>query len=308
MIAIEALSHVRYQAPDLDRLEAFLVDFGLTTAKRTADALYMRCAGDRPFVHVTHRGDAAGGVGLGLVAQSLDDLHRLAAEIGGKVEASMEPGGGQVVRLLDPDGYKVEVCFGWQRVEPLPVRSAVALNFHGHTTRRGQLVRLPGGPSHVMRLGHVVLRVASYQQSFDFYSRLFGLKVVDSYFAGDERHTVAAFLRAGLGARYTDHHTIALVESPKTGFDHASFEVADWDDVMLGHRHLQEKGHTLSWGVGRHIHGSQVFDYWRDPFGCKLEHYTDGDLVNDDYTSSASPLSPDVLAQWAPAMPADFFD
>lgn len=308
MITIEELAYVRYQAPDLDLMEAFLADFGLATAQRSGDALYMRCAGDRPFVHVTHQGDATGGVGLGLVARSLDDLRRLAAETGGQVAPNQEPGGGHVLRLADPDGYQVDICHGWRKAEPLPVRRPVPLNVHGAAARSGTQVRLPAGPSHVMRLGHVVLRVASYEKSYEFYSRLFGFKVVDSYFAGDPRHTVAAFLRAGLGARHTDHHTIALVESPKPGFDHASFEVIDWDDVELGHRHLLSRGHQLSWGIGRHIHGSQVFDYWRDPYGCKLEHYTDGDLVNDDYVPSASLLSPDVLAQWAPPMPADFFD
>jgi len=308
MIAIEELAYVRYQAPDLDRMETFLVDFGFATAKRTPDSLYIRCAGDRPFVHVTNKGEPAGGIGLGFVAGSRDDLHRLAAEIGGKVESTNEPGGGQAVRVVDPSGYKVEVLWGWQPVATLPVRLPVPSNVHGARSRLGELVRLSPGPSHVMRLGHVVLRVASYKQSFDFYTRLFGLKVADSYFVGDEQHTVAAFLRAGLGARYTDHHTVALVESPKSGFDHSSFEVIDWDDVALGHRHLQAKGRKLSWGVGRHIHGSQIFDYWRDPFGSKLEHYTDGDLINEDYRSSVAPLSPDVLAQWAPPMPADFFD
>ena len=30
--------------------------------------------------------------------------------------------------------------------------------------------------------------------------------------------------------------------------------------------------------MGRHIMGSQIFDYWKDPFGNELEHWTDGDL------------------------------
>lgn len=308
MIAIEELAYVRYVAPDLDVMEAFLVDFGLTRAKRTDDTLYMRSAGDRPFVHVTHKGEAPGGIGFGFVAQSLEDLERLAAEVGGQVETSDEPGGGHVVRLVDPDGYKIEVIWGAQRVAPLPTRSPVAVNFSGVQPRRGSVVRLTPGPSHVMRIGHVVIRVASYKRSYDFYSRLFGLKVSDSYFAGEQSNTVAAFLRAGLGARYTDHHCVALVESPKTGFDHSSFEVLDWDDVVFGHKHLEAKGYRLSWGVGRHNHGSQIFDYWRDPYGGKIEHYTDGDLANEQYETTVVPLTPDALAQWGPPMPADFLD
>jgi len=33
-------------------------------------------------------------------------------------------------------------------------------------------------------------------------------------------------------------------------------------------------------GVGRHLLGSQIFDYWRDPWGQKHEHYADGDLFD----------------------------
>ena len=32
---------------------------------------------------------------------------------------------------------------------------------------------------------------------------------------------------------------------------------------------LAARGYPHAWGVGRHILGSQIFDYWRDPFGHK---------------------------------------
>lgn len=38
------------------------------------------------------------------------------------------------------------------------------------------------------------------------------------------------------------------------------------------------------WGVRRHLLGSQIFDYWYDPSGFTIEHYTDGDVVNEDNT------------------------
>ncbi len=49
---------------------------------------------------------------------------------------------------------------------------------------------------------------------------------------------------------------------------------------MIGHEHLQEKGYEHFWGIGRHSLGSQVFDYWGDPWGRVHEHWADTDVLN----------------------------
>ena len=55
------------------------------------------------------------------------------------------------------------------------------------------------------------------------------------------------------------------------GFNHAAFEVLDINEVMRGHEHLKAQGREASWGIGRHILGSQIFDYWRGlPGGTSL--------------------------------------
>jgi hypothetical protein len=43
---------------------------------------------------------------------------------------------------------------------------------------------------------------------------------------------------------------------------HSSFEVNDFDTQTLGHDWLRGKGWTNCWGIGRHVLGSQIFDYW----------------------------------------------
>jgi len=306
VIAIEDIAYVRYQAPDLDLAQAFLTDFGMTPALRTPQTLYMRGVGKRSFVHVTELG-APAAVGFGLQARSKDDLQKLAAEIGGRVEDNPEPGGGLCVRLVDPVGFKVEVLWGSAAQQPLAVRAPCLLNVGAAShPRLGHTVRLEPGPSHVLRLGHVVLQVPSFQTSYDFYSRLLGFKTSDSYFVGDPGQTLGAFIHAGLGERYTDHHTIAVFESPTIGIEHSAFEVLDWDDVVLGNAYLHSKQRKHAWGVGRHIQGSQIFDYWRDPFGFKLEHWTDGDQVNDAHLPGHHQFTPETLSQWAPPLPEDF--
>jgi len=68
---------------------------------------------------------------------------------------------------------------------------------------------------------------------------------------------------------------------------HIAFEVQSMDDVFRGHFALKEaarngKRYAHAWGIGRHLQGSQVYDYWHDPWGHVHEHWCDGDQVNED--------------------------
>ena len=68
-IELEDIAHVRFEAPDLDVVEDFYHDFGLTTAERDAEALYL-AAGDGRVVHITQIAAAARFVGVGFRATS----------------------------------------------------------------------------------------------------------------------------------------------------------------------------------------------------------------------------------------------
>ena len=87
---------------------------------------------------------------------------------------------------------------------------------------------------------------------------------------------------------------------------HASFEVDDFDSEMRGHLWLEKRGYSLAWGIGRHILGSQVFDYWFDNDGFVVEHYADGDLVNCHHKRERVPASPDAVSIWGPDLPLAF--
>jgi catechol 2,3-dioxygenase-like lactoylglutathione lyase family enzyme len=173
----------------------------------------------------------------------------------------------------------------------------------------GTPVRLKPAASSITRLGHVALLVADYPKSYAFYTSVLGFRPSDTYYAGAPENQIAAFMFCGLGKTFTDHHTLALVSAPdgRNRFDHSSFEVIDLDDLAQGNAFLKSKDWQHSWGIGRHIQGSQLFDYWRDPMGNKVEHWTDGDLVNEDTPVGNAPVSPDELSQWAPPLTPEFF-
>ena len=86
-----------------------------------------------------------------------------------------------------------------------------------------------------------------------------------------------SFIRCDRGSEPTDHHTLAMTLGPSNKYVHSAYEVADLDTVAAGGEYLLQRGYRRSWGIGRHIQGSQVFDYWRDPDGFLVEHYADGD-------------------------------
>jgi cytochrome P450 family 619 len=73
---------------------------------------------------------------------------------------------------------------------------------------------------------------------------------------------VASFMHIDRGDELVDHHSFFIYEGPKNHIHHSSFEVHDFDLQVLGHDWLREKGHQNCWGVGRHVLGSQIFDYW----------------------------------------------
>lgn len=73
---------------------------------------------------------------------------------------------------------------------------------------------------------------------------------------------MTAFLHLDRGRELVDHHCFFLFEGPKWHVHHSSFETHDFDTQLLGHHWLREKGYKNCWGVGRHIMGSQIFDYW----------------------------------------------
>ncbi|MCY7300026.1 MAG: VOC family protein [Ilumatobacteraceae bacterium] len=299
-IKVNDIAFVRFQAPDLAVMQAFCQDFGMTVAQRTDDTLYMRGTDDEGFVHVTHLAAEAGFVGLAFLANSVDDLEALAA-LGefSAVEKLDGPGTGRVVRATDPDGFQVEVVAGRGSVGRLPVPEPAIRNDAVTHPRQGSPLRVGGGPSHVKRLGHGVLNVTDYRASEAWYKEQLGLVTSDEIQL-DENTAFGAFLRCDRGEEYVDHHTLFLLGIGKAEFNHAAFEVSDFDDLMAGYSHLTTAGRHAQWGIGRHILGSQIYDYWLDPYGHMVEHWTDGDLFNNATPPNAADLGALLGSQWGP--------
>jgi catechol 2,3-dioxygenase-like lactoylglutathione lyase family enzyme len=296
------IAYVRFRAPDLVQMASFLRDFGMFQVELAADRLFMRGYGESPFIHATERGDP-GFAGYGIRLNSIADLAAIAAAEGTRIEPLDAPGGGQLVRLRDPDGYLVEVVAGQEPVAQLAVPDYGPWNHADRYPRQSATRRLPPGPSHVKRLGHIVIGVADFPRSEAWYKSRFGLLTSDQI-EFEPGVPMGAFMRCDRGDRPCDHHTIAPMQLPgPPAFNHAAFEVHHLDDLMLGHAHLKNVAAKHFWGIGRHIFGSQVFDYWTDPWGNTVEHWTDGDQFTAADPGGVCPISDLLAVQWGMPIP-----
>ncbi len=277
-VKIDDIAYVRHAVPDLERMSEFLVHFGLQVTKGSDGRIYGIGTGTAPFVYAAEPGEPRL-CAIGLRARSVADLVELAANEGVTVETSRAPGGGKLLSLFDPDGHRIEVVAGQEFKPDSTVAASRPCNDSLVKRRVSEALRLQGGSSHVQRIGHCVLAISDFDRSFDWYRKRFGMIASDT-FSIDGETTIGAFLRCDRGDLPADHHTLALIPSdPARGTLHTAFEVADFDDLMLGHTYLSNLGlYEHVRGIGRHILGSQVFDYWNDPWGNEFEHWTDGDL------------------------------
>ena len=300
IIKAKRLTYVRVAAPDLAPAEAFLLEFGLQVAARDGDAIYLRGTDADPHCYVLTQG-APGVHAIAFEADTLADLERLAQQPGvSAIEKLDEPAGGQVVRLRDPQGMTVEVVYGQTALEAAPPAPHHDFNMDGRRRREGGLPAVKPGPSHVRRIGHLVLESPDPVSVYDWYHRHLGLRKADEVQLPGGRVQMR-FAHLDRGEEYVDHHVVgfqfALDEGSRV--QHVAFEVGNFDDLMAGHEYLKKKKYKNVWGVGRHRFGGQIFDYWKNPSGVIHEHWTDTDLVNAHSVPTDANLT-EMQDYWGP--------
>ena len=306
-ILAKELAYIRMSAPDLDRQEEFLVAFGLQRAYRTENELYMRGTDSREFIHVTELGEPRL-IGFAFEANSIEDLHELSRNgQASAVEAIDEPGGGLRVVVREPNGYAIEIIHGSAPRPASPV-SRQNINSVAEPLRRaGILMRPDPGPASVHRIAHCVLSTPHVPQTVRWFRDNLGLIGSDDVL-DNEGEIRMAFSRLNRGDDYVDHHVLFCEHNENAGLNHVSFEVTSVDDLFLGHDHLVSlKRYDHVWGIGRHFLGSNIFDYWADPWGRVHEHWADTDRLNLANGSNVHQLSDGVMRGiWGDGAPESF--
>ena len=308
IIKVADLAWLEFEKPDLARAEAFAHAFGFGTAARTGDELQLRGSDPGSACVIIRRGPRSKFAAVAFRAAEHSDVLRLADATGASVRALPEALGGVAVDLVDPSGLPVRVVSGTHQLEALPAQRPQVFNFGHEQVRVNATVRPPQVPTTVQRLGHVVLQTTRYRQALDWYLDHLGMIVSDFQFYPDqrERGPIMSFIRCDRGQTPTDHHTLAMALGPSNRYEHSAYQVGDIDALAAGGEYLRERGYRRSWGIGRHEQGSQIFDYWRDPDGFLVEHFTDGDMFDCTLEPGWAPFTASGLAQWGPPVSKNF--
>ncbi len=309
-IRVADIAWLEFTKPDLMRAEAFARAFGFGIALRDPQELHLRGTTAGPPCVILRRGPRTRFAGLALRATDEVDVLRLADKTGASVRRLPEAIGGIGVQLTDPSGTPVKVVAGQHELPAQPEQQPQVINAGSGVARVNDTVRPPRVPARVRRLGHVVLQSTIYVQTLNWYLDTFGMIVSDFlFFPGQrERGPAMSFIRCDRGSTPADHHTLALALGPADRYIHSAYEVSDLDALAAGGEYLKERGYQRSWGIGRHIQGSQLFDYWRDPDGFLVEHFADGDVFDNTLEPDWAPFTASGLAQWGPPATKDFLD
>lgn len=294
---ITGLHSFGLDVPDAEVADHYYGDFGLRTAVR-GNTLAARCEGrDQDQILIAEaRHKRLTWVAFCVEPGSLDELSRRVVAAGyARVDGPDTDRDGHWFR--DPDGLPVRLS----EEEPAKPRPypPVPLNTDGSYPRTDRArwleVRDAGAPA-PRRLGHLIKYCPDIPAAERFYLGALGLQLADST-AGR-----LSFWHCGQG----DHHIFGVGASEAPGLHHASFEVANFDEIAQGAGHMAERGHRDQWGLGRHTFGSNLFTYIKDPWGSWTEYFSDIDQVTCAWQGRRWEIVESGAAVWGPPMPADF--
>lgn len=253
---ISALRSVALTVPDLTLAEDFFTrTWHLQVVARTNNALYFRGAGsDHHLLALHHAPGAARILHITLRARSLNALSLAAQKTvaaGGHVLAPTapltEPGGGQAVTLIDPDGRVFRLVYEDEQLDTIDV------------------------PDMPLRLAHVVLNSSHVENTRQFMEAALDFSMSD-------RTRIMAFMRCN-----NDHHSVALGDTDNNALNHIAFLMPDIDAVMRGGGRMQEAGFPIEWGPGRHGPGDNAFNYFIGPFDLVIEYTAEVEQIDDSY-------------------------
>jgi hypothetical protein len=182
-------------------------------------------------------------VGAYWVVESAEELEKAASNADASaIHDSSAPGGGQVVTVQDPNGFKVGFIHGQElrekdgagddnkKNQQAPVvdileKSDPIPNGAIDKRRKGKFRRFDQGASPVHKLGHFgfVVPGTKFESTLDFYTSLINLKPTDAVFNPVTGKDETCFCHIDLGPEFTDHHV--STSSQSTVVDVAYFNV-----------------------------------------------------------------------------------
>ncbi len=301
VVAVHSVDHFVLTVPDLLVAEKFYVAFGLDV-RRTGHGEGARLnlytfGHPHRWATVLHAGERKQlqYFSFGIYADDEPVFRQRINERG--IGVAPHPlGDGKGLWLRDPDGTAVQLVVAG-KVSPSAPSPASAVPpvppGQGAAPSRSKVA-----PVHPRYLSHILKFTPDVTAQVEFCTSFLGLRLSDH--SGD----IIAFTHTPHGS---DHHLLAFAKSHAPGLHHSSWDVGSADEVGKGMEQMRNAGWGKGWGVGRHVLGSNFFNYVEDPWGSFCEYSAGIDFIPPDLDWPAADHPPeDSLYVWGPAVPENF--
>jgi 2,3-dihydroxybiphenyl 1,2-dioxygenase len=262
---IQSLGYVGVNTTELERWRRFAGDLlGMQVVPRTRERSFALRLDERCQRLLIDESTIDGGACYGLEVADADSLRRAARELeahgvgvewGSAAELAHRDVRG-MIHFRDPVGNRIEL-FHDLAVAALPFTPGRPLS---------------GFRTGALGLGHAVFSVPSIAAVLPFYTEVLGLRLSD--YAHEPFK--ATFLHAN--AR---HHTIALIESSRTGLHHLMVEVLALDDVGQAYDLIQQEEGLVGATLGRHTNDYMLSFYAWSPSRFLLEYGWGGRSIDE---------------------------
>ena len=297
-VGIHSIDHFALAVPDLQEAERFITAFGLRI-RHAHDELELRVEGNE---HLWARVSKAAGqkkrleyVSLACYASDLEALRAQVITAGGLIAPQHERAGNDGFWFTNPDGLLMQI-----KVAPKTMPD-VKTSLRDASTSAGARAAPPRSEAPIARparLAHLALFTSNVSRAVDFHQRALGVMV------SDRARELIAFTFAPHGS---DHHLLAFLKSNGPGLHHCSWDVLSIGSIGLAAERLRGAGYSHQWGLGRHVLGSNYFNYISDRWGQWWEHISDIDYIpKDTQWDGGNYDEVDGFYLWGPTVPTDF--
>lgn len=295
-LGVHSIDHFALVVPDLREQERFLSHFGLSVEPQP-DRLLLRTGGEAHVWGLILPGESKklAYVCMACYEGELDGLRQQVQAAGGRFEAGHPMGSAEGFWFRDPDGLLFQVKVG-AKTQPDAKTAMPDLSIPPNV--RGAPARSAAGKARPQRMSHLALFTSDVTRSLDFHTRALGVRLADR--SGD----IIAFT---YGRHGSDHHLLAFLAGGGPGLHHSSWDVPSVEDCGRGNTQMRAAGYSRHWGPGRHVLGSNYFNYVKDSFGQWWEYSAHIDYIEKNAPwTVANFADEDSLYLWGPDMPEEF--
>ena len=293
VLGVHSLDHFVLNVPDLAVAKSFYEEFGLVVREENGGLGLYTDGHSHCWVKIEQ--GATKQLSKLCFACFEDDYSRFSDSLTQQGVSFQDTDG--ALEFVDPAGMAISIVVA----ERSAAESLAPFDAEGGSVGgRAASLRSDGDRARPNRLSHLAMFTKDIDTVLAFYENVLGLRL------SDRSLDIVCFMH---GVHGSDHHMLALLNSSGPGLHHCSWEVSSVNELGLGATHMALAGHDYQWGLGRHVLGSNYFNYIRDPWGSYIEYSAGMDYVPADVDYASGDYGPeDSFYLWGPDVPAGFTD